>query len=220
MSSRKVSKADGLITAKPCDTLETTNHDIWKGTMVMRTFIAVDFSDEVKKEILEIQRRLRENAVSGRWKYSGNFHLTLKFLGEVELRSIDKINRILDEICAVQKPFVLKPSQLGQFKGNGCCRVVWLGMEGETAALAKLQKSIDSELEKIGFEKEKRDYKPHVTIGQDVVFREGFEAIEKEAGLLSVSETSVKSLVLFKSEQIGRKRVYTPIREHMFRGGY
>lgn len=186
----------------------------------MRTFIAVDFSDEVKKEILGIQRRLKESAVSGRWKYADNFHLTLKFLGEVELRSISKINEILDEICGLQKPFVLKLSQLGQFRGDGCCRVVWLGMEGETHILAGLQGSIDSRLEEIGFEKEKRAYKPHVTIGQDVVFKEGFEAIAKKVEISGIPEISVGSVVLFKSEQIAGKRVYTPVKEHMLKGGY
>jgi len=46
----------------------------------MRTFVAVDFNTELKKEILKLQTQLRNLAVSGRWKYIDNFHLTLKFL--------------------------------------------------------------------------------------------------------------------------------------------
>ncbi|MBP7073670.1 MAG: RNA 2',3'-cyclic phosphodiesterase, partial [Clostridia bacterium] len=50
----------------------------------MRTFIGADFSRDIKDSIAGVQHIVRENSERGRFKYVGNFHLTLKFLGEIE----------------------------------------------------------------------------------------------------------------------------------------
>ena len=50
----------------------------------MRTFIGIDFEDAIKNNILELQNKLRKYVVKGRWKHSDNFHLTLKFLDEID----------------------------------------------------------------------------------------------------------------------------------------
>ena len=48
----------------------------------MRLFIAIEFPDPILNAIVAIQRELRGKVQKGRFKQSGNFHLTLKFLGE------------------------------------------------------------------------------------------------------------------------------------------
>jgi 2'-5' RNA ligase len=50
----------------------------------MRLFIAIDFNKEIKKKLVDLQANLKDMAVSGRWKYIDNLHLTLKFLGETK----------------------------------------------------------------------------------------------------------------------------------------
>jgi len=55
---------------------------------------------------------------------------------------------------------------------------------------------------------------PHVTIAQDVVFNKDFEEIKGLVGNYRFATIEVQSVNLFKSEQIGGKRVYTPLTEH------
>lgn len=180
----------------------------------MRSFIAVDFNKELKNQILALQSRLRGVASSGRWKLIDNFHLTLKFLGEVEKSKVQEINTVLEEVCSKTERFYLNIEGLSYFPGNGCLRVLWLKLSGDLKKLEKLQSQIDSELEKLGVEREKRRYVPHVTIAQDVIFNVGFEEIDKLAREEVFSRINVESVCFFKSEQIGRKRVYTPLTEH------
>ena len=73
----------------------------------MRAFIGIDFSQGLKKEIGELQKELRKYALKGRWKYIDNFHLTLKFLGEINFEQKKEIDDALRKICQNKKTFKL-----------------------------------------------------------------------------------------------------------------
>lgn len=182
----------------------------------MRSFVAIDFNKELKIKLADLQSGLRKWAVSGRWKYVDNFHLTLKFLGEIKPESVGNIDKKLLGICNGFKEFKLKFSSLEYFPGKKSIRVLWLGLEGDVDELINLQEEIDIQLKSIGFKPEKRNYIPHITIGQDVVFIDEFENIKRMFTLNELPEIAVKSVYLFKSEQINCKRVYTPISEYDF----
>lgn len=184
----------------------------------MRTFIGVDFDRELKNAIGELQYKLRKNTIKGRWKHVDNFHLTLKFLDDITESQRDQMAKILKEICTNNDCFKLSISELGVFQGRDSIRVLWLGMNGDLPILKSLQAEIDAGLSKLGFDKEKRAFTPHVTIGQDLTFAYPFEEISKTTDLSQFPPINVQSLHLFKSEQIGNKRIYTKIDEFKLRG--
>jgi RNA 2',3'-cyclic 3'-phosphodiesterase len=183
----------------------------------MRAFIGVDFSKQLKSEISELQKELRIHTKSGRWKYVDNFHLTLKFLAEVNDRQLNDINRIMKEICLEHDAFALNISEIGFFPGRGSLRVVWLGLGGDLGILKALQGNIENSLISVGFDKENREYKPHVTIGQDLILDIEFSEVKNLVHKMKFSEIKVDSIYMFKSEQIANKRVYTPINEYMLK---
>lgn len=180
----------------------------------MRAFIGIDFEDEIKKRILELQQRLKKYAVKGRWKHIDNFHLTLKFLNEIDLRQQELINVAMRGICSKQKPFSLQISGIGKFNGRDSIRVLWIGLTGDIQILNSLQNAIENELAPIGFPQEKRNYNPHITIAQDVVFECGFDEIKKSIGKFELNSSVVDSIYLFKSEQVQNKRIYTKIEKY------
>ncbi len=182
----------------------------------MRLFIAIDFNIEIKRKLADLQANLKDVAVSGRWKYINNFHLTLKFLGETKPENIKYINEKLITICSEYEVFRLKFSSLGHFPGKNSVRVLWLGLDGDINTLEKLQTDIDIQMESIGFTPEKRKYVPHITIGQDVVFKSGFQDGKEMVNLNEIPEITVRGISLFKSEQIGNRRVYASIYDHEF----
>ncbi|MGI6778398.1 MAG: RNA 2',3'-cyclic phosphodiesterase [Acetivibrionales bacterium] len=182
----------------------------------MRSFIAIDFSREMKNSIRQLQNEIRELAVSGRWKYVDNFHLTIKFLDEIDLKKAALIGKELTDICSRTSSFTLKMGELGFFPGNGCIRVLWLGLEGDVARLIKLQKNVEIGMGKLGFKMENREYKPHVTIGQNILLVRDFNDIKKKISFEKFPLINVDRIYLFSSEQIGRKRVYSPINEFLF----
>lgn len=184
----------------------------------MRSFVAIDFSKQLKNRIAELQRELRSHAVTGRWKYIDNFHLTLKFLNEIDDSTTDLLDEELKRISSAAGNFKLNISGMGYFPGNNCLRVIWLGLAGDLYSLRSLQSKIYLNFKRHGFEPEKRDYTPHVTIGQDVVLRGNFEDLIKKIDFNSFPEIAVDKIYLYKSEQITNKRVYTPIREYVLKG--
>ncbi|MGE5614931.1 MAG: RNA 2',3'-cyclic phosphodiesterase [Bacillota bacterium] len=182
--------------------------------ILIRAFIGIDFDSDCKKNIYELQQRFRKYAVKGRWKYIDNFHLTLKFLDEISVMQEKQIDEAMRSICTEQKPFTLEITEPGIFEGKDAVRVLWLGLAGNLEILRHLAERIDKSFHKIGFPLEKRRYTPHVTIGQDIVFECPFSQIRDSIGSIKSSPVLVNKLILFKSEQLQNKRVYTPISEY------
>ena len=180
----------------------------------MRTFIAIDFDKRLKNGIADLQTRIRNKASSGRWKYIDNFHLTLKFLDEINDIQLYDINTNLKEVCCNNRSFTLNVAKLGYFPGKGSIRVLWLGFEGDLESLQSLHQDIDNSLYTLGFEEEDRKYTPHVTIGQDVILNEDLTKLTDCFDEMDFEPIDVNSVCLFKSEQIGKKRVYTKIGEY------
>lgn len=184
----------------------------------MRLFIGIDFSYDIKNQIINIRDSVKRRAAKGRWKHIDNFHLTLKFIGETPVNTIQQIDPLLERICGTQSKFKLKFDRIGQFPGDNCCRAVWLGVKGQVRELFELQNRIECELEQLGFEKQNRKYNPHITLGQDIVFNGKFDDATDSVNLGNVSDIMVDRIVLFNSEQIAGKRVYTPLKQYLFSG--
>lgn len=184
----------------------------------IRAFIGIDFDADCKKYIFDLQQRLRKYADKGRWKHSGNFHLTLKFLDEISQKQKELIDARLHDICRVQKPFVLNIQEAGVFQGRETIRVLWLGLGGELQTLRHLAASIDRSAAEMGFPAERRPYTPHITIGQDIIFQCPFDAVKDSIGQISFGPIEVKTVNLFKSEQIQGKRIYTKISDYPLGG--
>ena len=121
----------------------------------MRTFISINISEEIRKEIKKIQDFLPE--FFGKKTELENLHLTLKFLGEVEEKTVEEIKEKLREI-KIEK-FKTEIDEIGIFSPN-FIRIVWLHMKD----CDNLQKQIDNALKNL-FEPEKR-FMSHLTIAR------------------------------------------------------
>lgn len=184
----------------------------------MRAFIGINFNTGVKNGISEVQSIVRQNTEKGRFKYIGNFHITLKFLGEIQKDDIREINHVLMESASLCKAFSLGIDKLGFFKGRGSVHALWLGLGGELNSLIALQNSIEEGLADKGFKKDEKPYTPHVTIAQDLILKSDFQELQKSVDLSVIPSFEVKEISLIKSEQIQGKRIYTPISTFQLKG--
>ena len=128
----------------------------------MRLFIAIDLPNEVRKQLAEVQRALRPLADSAKWVDAESIHITLKFLGEAPEKQLDDINAAMNGLS--WKPFTISVRGVGFFPGNRSPRVFWAGMEAPT--MQGLVEQLDSRMERLGFEKEKRAFRPHITLAR------------------------------------------------------
>lgn len=180
---------------------------------MIRSFISINIPDELKKEAKALQEMFKKCDADVRWTRPEAMHLTLKFLGNIEEKQIEEIKIILKEI-ALQTPLInIKLNGAGVFPNQKLPRVLWVDVIENDGILDNLQKRMDAELSKIGFEKEKRGFKPHLTLGR-VRSQKGKERLvklledvkDKEFGAFTASD-----IKLIKSELRPEGSVYTEL---------
>ena len=135
-------------------------------TLSIRTFIAVDLSEGIKNSVFEVQRELKKSGADIKWVDPKNLHVTLKFLGETDEEKVIKIKFALDEIASLQKSFEINISELGAFPNMRSPRIIWIGIDKGARELSRLALYIEEKLSSCGFEKEKKAFSSHITIGR------------------------------------------------------
>ena len=178
--------------------------------------MAVELPEQVKKEVHEYRNEVRRRAKKGRWRHSDNFHLTLKFFDELSGENHDYLDALLTPACGKLEPFVLEVGDLGIFDGRAGIRTLWIGIEGDRAALERLYQLTEEKSDLIGFSRERRKFSPHITLGQDIELVGDFIDLKKTLERPAFTEIPVNSLFLFKSEQIADKRIYTKVSDYKF----
>ena len=100
-------------------------------------------------------------------------HLTLKFLGNIQPTFTGQVFDAMTQACQSNQTgsndsavFELSLSQLGVFPNARRPRVLWAGIQGDLAILARLQAWVEAAAGRIGFAPEQRPFRPHLTLGR------------------------------------------------------
>jgi 2'-5' RNA ligase len=131
----------------------------------MRCFIAIDMDRETKDVLSGLIGELKGQKADVRWVRGEGIHLTLRFLGEIDNRKIDAVKEAIERSVRGKSCFYMRLKGTGVFPGFNKPRVLWVAVE-ESAQLRQLYENLQKELEKVGFEKEKREFHPHITLGR------------------------------------------------------
>ncbi len=180
----------------------------------MRTFIAVELKEEIKKKIEEVQAPLKKSGADVSWVKPGNIHATLKFLGEVPE---DKIAMVFEGTAKALQGitgFALALKDLGCFPNLRRPRVIWIGVEKGKEELSEIARKIEEEMANIGFPKEKREFSPHLTIGR-VKSPKNIEKLTEHIKTVNfqTEEIEVKEVVVMKSQLNPAGAIYTPLKK-------
>jgi len=186
----------------------------------LRTFIAVDLNEPLKKELAALQARLREQVAPGsvRWVRPEGIHLTLKFLGDTPADRVDEIGRALAQAAAQVQPFAFTVGGLGCFPNTRRPRVVWVGLQEPTGALVRLRDAVEAHVAPLGFPTEKRPFRPHLTLGR--VQRRASKSEVREIGEIvaaapvgTIARMHVTTVSYIQSELKPGGAVYTTLHE-------
>jgi len=131
--------------------------------MTFRGFIAVDIPTSPSLEVFATE--LRRTSPALKVVDTGQLHLTLKFLGETEEGLVPEIVTAIREACASIHPFEVRVRGTGAFPSLSRMNVIWVGIEG-AEPLARVAESLEESLEALGFPREKRAWKAHVTLAR------------------------------------------------------
>jgi len=167
----------------------------------MRMFVAIPVPDSVKQHARMFRNDLGASRADIKWVEYENYHLTLKFLGEVDEASLREISQNLRRAAESCPPFNLSIDSLGFFPSRMRPRVIWLGLRGEIEKAQFLGERVDAYLASAGFEEEK-EHRFHLTLGRirsDNKVNELLKIAEHMAGHKKLSPFKVDRMQLMKS---------------------
>ena len=188
---------------------------------MLRLFIALPLPAEVERELDRLLDQLRPKSDNVKWVPAKNIHLTVKFLGDTDEKIVAKITSAIDEVAAQYQPFESTLDRIGAFPNLRRPRVIWIGgsepiadPSGGNADAARLARDIDHRMRKLRFEKEKRSFKPHLTLGR---VRQG-RRVDELADYLQTFELktiplTLDRVVLFKSTLTPQGAIYDRLHE-------
>ncbi len=132
----------------------------------LRTFIALPVPDRVTEFLKAIQQRLRPMMTDIRWIPAANIHLTVKFLGNSDPSMVPAISGCLDAVARSIAPFTLSAKGCGTFPNRRQAKVLWVGLTGDLNQLASLYHNLELTLVALGFKRERRPFRAHLTLGR------------------------------------------------------
>jgi RNA 2',3'-cyclic 3'-phosphodiesterase len=150
----------------------------------LRLFIAVAIPEEVKAKIeaaqAELRRVLPERVV--RWTRREQFHLTLRFLGDVEAARVEALEEAIRAACLGFGALHLRAERVGCFPDLRCPRVVWVGVQDQAEQLSHLQTAVELATHEYTTEEKEERFTGHVTLARiKAIKRPEAEALGKAA---------------------------------------
>lgn len=131
----------------------------------MRLFVGINFPKKQRAKMHRAARALRDQELPVRWVDPDNFHITLKFLGEVRREQIDSVMAGIKRAAVSTQPFQTEIRGFGAFPTVRRPHVIWLGV-GACPELRCLKQDLEWALGDAGFPSESRSFHPHVTLGR------------------------------------------------------
>lgn len=167
----------------------------------MRLFLAIRLGDAHRRAIHSAAGPLRQAELPVRWVEPGEYHLTLKFLGEVRSETLPGLSKAVGRVTSSTREFPMDIAGFGAFPTIRRPQVLWVGVE-PTPALRCLKQDLEWALADHGFERETRAFHPHITLGR-VEGNEGagaFRGLDAlAAGLTFREHVAAKSVDVVRS---------------------
>lgn len=180
----------------------------------IRAFLAIDPPAVVLENIQAMQNRFKKS-IQGviRWVRPEGIHLTLKFFGDISAHDAENISEVIAKRTTAVPPFALEIIGLGAFPDVTRPRVIWLGITGQLGSLLSLQKDLEEEFFILGFPKEDRPFRAHLTMGRVKVPKGiiGLAPAVEAGGNLTAGNFTVGEVTLFQSSLSPRGAIYTKL---------
>jgi RNA 2',3'-cyclic 3'-phosphodiesterase len=166
----------------------------------MRLFIGLNLPKKERQRIHRGAKALREGEMPVRWIDIDNYHITLKFLGDVRPERLPAIEEAITKVGDSTKAFATVLGGFGAFPTIRRPRLVWLGVDA-TPELRCLKQDLEWALGDHGFEAETRAFHPHIALGRADERGAGeFRGLDEVmAGLEFSGEVKVRTIDLMRS---------------------
>jgi RNA 2',3'-cyclic 3'-phosphodiesterase len=132
----------------------------------VRAFIAVDVGPDVRAVLRPVFEQLKRKASQVRWVPEDQWHLTAKFLGDVDGKQVAEIAKALQEEARATPAFDLEFRGLKPFPPGREPRIVAVEVVAGIDALAGFHRRLDQRMQAFGVPSERRGFLAHLTVGR------------------------------------------------------
>jgi len=166
----------------------------------MRAFIAIDLPESIRAELRRKQASFRSVCPEARWTQPQGIHLTLKFLGEISDRQVREVCEGLKKLARIES-FTIGLKGFGFFPDARRPRVFWAGVDAPPNLL-QLAEQVEEAMAKIGFAREERAFRPHLTLARFRVpqAQPALQALLSQQGEQDLGKFEVSEFFLFESK--------------------
>ena len=172
--------------------------------------LKIQTDDRFLASYRKLMSELRQEPI--KWVEEHNIHITLKFFGETDERRIPGIVEMLRRRATETTRFSLRLKGLGIFGSSYAPRVIWVGLEPYTD-LVKLMKNVHDDMAGLGFERDRQNLVPHLTLGRVKSLRDKvlFQRTLDRYRDLSSEERVMQEIILYESVLRPQGPVYTAL---------
>jgi len=132
----------------------------------MRIFTAVELPDAIRDTLDDRLARLLGSARGIQTVAKEHPHVTVRFLGVVDPRRISVVLGVLKRATGSIRSTNVGVRGLGAFPRPEQPRVLWAGLKDPHGTLAALEAAHSEELAALGYERDDRPFKAHVTLAR------------------------------------------------------
>ncbi len=171
----------------------------------MRLFVALDLPWRLRDQLSSLAMNLTGIACVP----PENYHITLRFIGEVSRLAAQEIDEALAALHATG--FALTLAGVGAHEKAGRVTALWVGVD-RSAALDHLRAKVETALQRAGLPAERRRFHPHVTLARmgEPGAEPGFAHWVQRHNLYRSDPVAVDHFTLFSSQLGGDAAIYTP----------
>ena len=175
----------------------------------MRTFIALLLPDSLRPAVKALAGRLVKRGADFKWVEEENFHVTLRFLGEIPPADLSSAQEALKTLASFPA-FHAQLGEVGAFPSTRSPRVVWLGFRQGRTEMTEVAKALERELVERRFPPEEKPFHAHLTLGRQRSPRglEGLVSLLNEKPAVEAPSFPLKEVVLFSSTLTPQGPVY------------
>ena len=174
-----------------------------------RLFVAVKVKPGMN--FIEIYDRLRTQLSQDRitWVNDSKIHLTLKFFGDTPEAEIDPICDLLEEVAGRHQPSTAEMEHVGIFGSSYNPRGIWFGLRNTEPLNALAEDMLDS-LDRIGYERDRQNFRPHITVGRvkSINNKKYFQSIIDQYQDMYIQHVPVEEFHLIESHLTPQGPIY------------
>ena len=180
---------------------------------VLRTFIAFPIGEGLVEKIGSLQSELKPLKLDAKMVDPKKIHLTLKFLGDTPIASLEEIQKTVEEIAGRHTSFSVSIDSFGTFPNSRSPRILWVGCKEDSLEAEALAEELDRGLSPLGFEMEKRKFRPHLTLARlrSLKNEKRFAAFVESYTLPWKETLSCQTLIHYKSTLTPQGAFYEPL---------